>query len=66
MISEIPWAASTAALMTTITLLIVFAALFGLIVMSVLDGWHDDRLYDIDHKRPQRKHRFLRLTPQIG
>ncbi|MBX3017594.1 MAG: hypothetical protein KF767_06890 [Bdellovibrionaceae bacterium] len=63
MIQEIPWAASTAALMTTITLLMVFAALFGLIIMSVLDSWHDDHLYEVDRKKNRRP---LRLLPLPG
>lgn len=69
MINEIPWAASTAALMTTITMLMVFAALFGLIVMSLLDGWHDDRLYEADLRKAaarRRAQRRLRLLPQPG
>lgn len=73
---DFEWAASTAALMTTLSLIITFIALFALLVMSLLDGWHEDRLFDHDRRRALRRKTLqrrpvgqrhpLRIVPQPG
>ncbi len=47
--SEFSFVASTVAVVTTLSFLITFIALFSLIVTSLIDGFHENVLYDYDH-----------------
>lgn len=62
--SEYSFLASTAALATVLSLMITFATLFALVVMSVIDGFRENSSYDADHVRDLKTRRPMRAVPQ--
>jgi hypothetical protein len=62
--SEYSFLASTAALVTVLSLMITFATVFALVVMSVIDGFRENSSYDTDHVRDLKTRRPMRAVPQ--